>query len=202
MDAAVARASPDATREPDAGVPLERRSDESLARAAALGDRDAFEVVVRRHGPALHRYARRTLLDDGDTQEAVQDAFIAAWQRLPQWRGDSALRTWLFSITAHKAADLRRRRRPVPVPGDDLLDLPAGRSADPERRAAGTSLAAALELELARLPERQRSVWVLREIEQLSHAEICEVLGMGPDTERGLLARARRTLSERMSSWR
>ncbi len=62
----------------------DRRTDEvndaALARAARVGDREAFETIVHRHGPSLYRYARRMLTDDGDVQEVVQDAFVGAWR--------------------------------------------------------------------------------------------------------------------------
>ena len=177
-------------------------SDAALARSAAMGDRDAFEAIVRRHGPAMFRFARRTLGDDGDAQEVVQDAFVAAWQQLSRWRGDAALRTWLFSVVSHKAVDRQRRRRLARVGEDALEQVAAGPGYDPEAQAAGSDLAAALEVELGRLPESQRTVWLLREVEGLSYADIAEVTGTGAEAVRGQLTRARRTLSERLERWR
>lgn len=182
--------------------PLDEASDAALVRAAAMADRDAFEVIVRRHGQAMFRFARRSLRDDADAQEVVQDAFVAAWQQLARWRGESALRTWLFSIVSHKVADRQRRRRLAQVGDDQLEAVPAGPAWDPEAWAAGSDLAAALEAELGRLPESQRAVWLLREVEGLSYAEIAEVTGSGPEAVRGQLTRARRTLSERLERWR
>ena len=181
---------------------LAASSDAALARAAAMADRDAFEAIVRRHGPAMFRYARRTLGDDADAQEVVQDAFVAAWQQLARWRGDAALRTWLFSIVSHKAVDRQRRRRLAVADADALADVPAGAASDPEAWATGSDLARALEAELGRLPESQHAVWLLREVEGLSYAEIAEVTGAGPEAVRGQLTRARRTLSERLERWR
>lgn len=167
-----------------------------------MADRDAFEAIVRRHGEAMFRFARRSLRDDADAQEVVQDAFVAAWQQLARWRGDAALRTWLFSFVSHKVVDRQRRRRLAQVGDDALEQVPAGPGWDPEEWAAGSDLAAALEAELGRLPESQRAVWLLREVEGLSYAEIAEVTGSGPEAVRGQLTRARRTLSERLERWR
>lgn len=179
-----------------------READLALARAAALGDRDAFEQIVTRHGPAMLRYARRVLRDPGDAEEAVQDAFVAAWRSLERYRGDSALRTWLFGLTSHKALDLARRSRPAPVDEEWVADVPAGEGSDPWEQASASDLARALDAALARLPHRQRDCWVLVEMEGLSQAEVAEALGMGPDAVRGQLFRARRALQERMSRWR
>jgi len=179
-----------------------RDADLALARSAALGDREAFEEIVLRHGPGMLRYARRVLHDPGDAEEAVQDAFVAAWTSLEGFRGDSALRTWLFGLTSHKARDLARRRRPQPVDDDLVAGLPADERSDPLALAEGAELARALDRALARLPYRQRACWLLAEIEGLSQAEVAQVLGTGPDVVRGQLARARRALEARMATWR
>jgi RNA polymerase sigma-70 factor (ECF subfamily) len=185
-----------------AGSAQDRERDLVLARAAALGDRDAFEEIVRLHGPGMLRYARRVLRDPGDAEEAVQDAFVAAWRSLERYRGESALRTWLFGLTSHKAVDLARRRRPAPVDDELVAERPAGPAADPWEHAGAADLARALERALARLPYRQRACWLLVEIEGLTQAEVAEVLGIGPDAVRGQLFRARRALEERMATWR
>ncbi|MFC3689818.1 RNA polymerase sigma factor [Aquipuribacter hungaricus] len=179
-----------------------REGDLALARAASLGDREAFEQIVLRHGPGMLRYARRVLSDPGDAEEAVQDAFVAAWRSLDRYRGDAALRTWLFGLTSHKALDIARRRRPLPVDDGAVASRPADDRSDPTLHAEGSDLARALDEALASLPYRQRACWLLAEIEGLPPREISEVLGMGPDVVRGQLARARRALEERMATWR
>lgn len=176
-----------------------RTEDLALARAAALGDRRAFETIVARHGPALTRYALRATPDRGEAEDLVQEALVAAWTSLDRFDGRSALRTWLFGILVHKVQSSRRRRRAVPVT-DEVLDGPDG--SDPARDASALQLREALERALRALPERQRSVWVLVEVEGLSQAEVAEVLHTTPDTVRGQLFRARRALAEGMKEWR
>lgn len=189
-------------RGPGPGTKPSREDDAALARAAALGDREAFECIVRRYGPGMLRYARRVLPDPGDAEEAVQDAFVAAWRSLERYRGDAALRTWLFGLTSHKAVDLSRRRRPQPVADELVTHRPADSRSDPWEHATAGELARALDRALAELPYRQRACWLLAELEGLSHAEIAQVLRIGPDAVRGQLFRARRGLEERMARWR
>ena len=173
-------------------------SDDSLRRAAALGDTDAFAEILDRHGPAMFRYARRLLNDHGDAEEVVQDAFVAAWKALPDFRGDATLRTWLFTITGRKAVDVLRKKRPTPIEDDLLADVPAA-NADP---AEGAGLLQALDAALAQLPYLQRAAWLLREVEQLSYAEIATALNTTPTVVRGQLARGRAALQDRLEEWR
>lgn len=184
-----------------AGVPRPV-PDGVLARRAALGDRDAFAAIFRRHAPPMFRYALTMLGEPADAEDAVQLALAKAWKALPDFRGDSELRTWLFTITARETLNLRRRRRPVPV-DDSLLEARARPAADdPPRTVIAAEIREALGLALAELPWRQRASWVLRETEGLSYHEIAEVLHTSPTVVRGQLHRARRTLATRMSQWR
>ncbi|SDU76863.1 RNA polymerase sigma factor [Jiangella alkaliphila] len=173
--------------------------DDVLARRAALGDRRAFVVVVERHGPAMFRFARRVLLDDGDAEDAVQDAFVAAWQHLSGFRGDSALRTWLFRLTLNKAHNIRRKNRPEP---QEPIDTSAPATADPATNVVGGALIDAVDRALAALPPNQRIAWILREVDGLSYEEIAHVMRTSRDVVRGLLHRARHTLAERLAAWR
>jgi len=176
--------------------------DELLVRRAALGDRAAFATMVRRHGPAMFRYAA-TMLDHNvhDAEDTVQNAFTKVWRELPRFRGESSLRTWLFRITANEALAYRRRRRPIPLDNELLTPL-VGRSIDdPERQVSIEELERALVLALGELPWRQRACWVLAEQEGLSYVEIAQALGTSVTVVRGQLARARRTLAVRMNQW-
>jgi RNA polymerase sigma-70 factor (ECF subfamily) len=181
-------------------------TDEVLTRSAALGDKQAFAVIVARHGPALYRYAYRLLDDPSILEDVLQETFIDAWKGLPRFRGESSLRTWLFTLTRHRVYANRPR---FPAPGsrphieiDDALDeVPAPR-ADPAQHNIESSLLAALDVALRLLPGRQRSVWILKEIEDLSYAEIATVLAVTPDSVRGLLERSRANLAHSMREWR
>lgn len=174
--------------------------DLALARRAGLGDRQAFAVVVERHGPAMFRFARRVLFDDGDAEEAVQDALVAAWRNLADFRGDAALRTWLLRLTLNKAHNLRRRRRPEPR--DLSVDRSVPAPDDPAHETIGHALVAALDEALATLPLNQRVAWLLREIDGLTYDEIAEVMHTSRDAVRGQLHRARVALAERLAPWR
>ncbi|MEO7061379.1 MAG: sigma-70 family RNA polymerase sigma factor [Lapillicoccus sp.] len=183
--------------------PGSEAGDATLVRAARLGDREAFEVVVERYGPALYRFARRMVRDHDEAQDVVQEALVAAWRGLERFDGRSSLATWLFGITSHKARDSLRRRRPEPVdpdlltrPGRDTIDRSA--LSNPEEAMFLSDLAEAL----GQLSERQRAVWLLTQVEGLSTPEAAQALRMSADAVRGQLARARMSLTTRLEAWR
>jgi RNA polymerase sigma-70 factor, ECF subfamily len=182
-------------------VTPEQLDDLVLARRAGLGDRVAFGVIARRHGPVMYRLARRVLLDEGDAEEAVQDALLAAWRHLAEFRGAAALRSWLLRLTLNKAHNVRRKRRPVPHESGEY-ETRNGVSGDPARDIIENELVAALDHALAALPEPQRVAWLLREVDELTYEEIAEIMHTSRDVVRGLLHRARRRLAESLAAWR
>lgn len=182
-------------------------TDAALVRAARLGDVDAFAVIVDRYGQLMYRYAFRLVGNEHDAAEVVQEALVSAWSGLHSFAGLSSLKTWLYRLVHRRTADLIRRRRPTPVGGDDVLTQLAGpaareETADPARQYADSELLEELHSVLQTLPWTQRSVWVLRELEEMSYDEIASTLGIPVGSVRGHLHRGRRTVSERMSSWR
>jgi len=187
------------------GGPLDATEDDpTLAALAAMGDRDAFAELVERHGPSLYRYAARLLDDRSQSDDCVQETFLAAWRGLRKFRGDSSVRTWLFTICRHEV--FRRSRR---TNDDVVLDLEAEEvrdqirdlRSDPARSSEESALRQALDLALRLLPPRQRSAWILREVEELSYEEIAEVLGTTSTAVRGLLERARTALASTLEGW-
>lgn len=177
-------------------------SDEALVRAARVGDDEAFVHVVDRYGPGMYRYAVRLLGNDHDAKEVTQEAFVSAWRNLPGFAGRSSLKTWLFRLVQRRAADLQRHRRPIPINDDLLSSLTRPADDNPLQQALDSELVAALNTALAELPWRQRSVWLLKEVEGMTYEEIALALATSVGSVRGHLHRGRRTLAERMARWR
>ncbi len=199
-----------------AGVPLTQHdlvdaSEAALARRAALGDRHAYEELFSRLFPGSFRFALRMLdNDEALAEDAVQEAWVKAWRKLPDFRGGSKFSTWLFSIVTREALDVRRRTRPLAVDNDILeplaqratLDRAPAADSDPHQALMARELWENLELALSELPWRQRASWLLFELEDMSYDEIARVLDTTPTVVRGQLHRARRTLATRMEQWR
>ncbi|MGW2102424.1 RNA polymerase sigma factor [Streptomyces olivaceoviridis] len=176
--------------------------DRLLAVRAADGDEDSFAVLVQRHGRALLTLARCMLGNPQDAEEAVQDAFVSAWRRLPEYRHSAEFRTWMYRITVNRCLTMRRRR-PPPVSLDTVVE-PAAEDAwsQPARSAEQHAATAALSHALAELDAGQRLCWILREVQGLSYKEIAHVTRTSEQTVRGRLFRARRSLQEAMDPWR
>lgn len=169
---------------------------------AGEGDEEAFEALVRRHGPQLLRLATRLLDDPADAEDVVQESFVSAWRRLPEFRGQSAFLTWMYRIVTNRCLNQLRARRPT---ADlDAIPDPAApeHQASPARAAESTAAVAALSAALRRLEPEQRACWVLRELHGLSYEDIATAVGASHQAVRGRIFRVRRYLTEVMGPWR
>jgi RNA polymerase sigma factor (sigma-70 family) len=167
--------------------------DERLARMVA-GDRgqDAFAVIYERYHQPLYRYGRSMLRHDGDAQDALQSAFAGAFAALRAGRRNSPVRPWLFTIVHNEAVSVMRRRRPEL----ELAEGAGGGTVSLEDHVQERERLQLLWADLADLPERQRQVLVLKELNGLSHQEIAEVLGSSVGAAKQTLFEARRSLLE------
>ncbi|HSC96066.1 MAG TPA: sigma-70 family RNA polymerase sigma factor [Burkholderiales bacterium] len=174
-------------------VQSEPTDDECVTRSRH-GDRNAFGTLVRRYQDRLYRFILRMVGSRDEALELTQDAFMKAWQALPEWRPEAAFRTWLFSIASNAATDSLRRRKAVEfVPLDEDYDVP-GEAADPAGQLQAKQRLRALDAALSRLPDDQREIVLLREIEDMSYSEISAALAISEGTVKSRLARAREAL--------
>lgn len=179
-----------------------QQSDALLATRASEGDEEAFEILVRRHTPVLLNLGVRMLGNRADAEDAVQDSFVSAWRRLPEFRGDAAFLSWMYRITTNRCLNVLRSRRPTePIEESTEPSAPEHLSS-PVKAAEGTAAVRDLSSALATLSPGQRACWVLRELHGLSYREIGEVLDISEQAVRGRIFRVRRFLTEAMSAWR
>jgi RNA polymerase sigma-70 factor (ECF subfamily) len=193
----------------------------ALLRALREGDERAFGVLVDRYHLPLLRYARAHVRNPAVAEELVQDTWLALVQGIGRFQGRSTLKTWLFHVLAHKVSE--RVRHDVRLPSSPLLDEPAvaperfqderGRwpghwatpppdwSSLPDEHVAERELLDQIERLIAGLPPRQRTVLILRDIEGLSSADVCQVLGVTDGGERVLLHRARSRLRQGLEDY-
>jgi len=164
-----------------------RARDEVLVGAARAGDVEAFEVLVRRYEVPMYRVALRMLASRADAEDATQEAFVVAWQKLARFRGESAFSTWLYRIVINRCLNARSSYRPWERLTEPMLDGAGDPAEIAERRERWHAVAEAMRL----LPGEQRAALVLREFEGLSYAEIAQVLGITVAAVKGRVHRAR-----------
>ena len=172
------------------------RADEADVARARAGDTAAFTALVRRHQDRVFGFILRMLDARDEAMELTQDVFVKAWQALPGWRPEARFSTWLLQIARNAALDQLRRRRLIQfAPLDDGMDV-ADTAPGPEARYASRQRQALLENALQQIAAEHREILLLREIEDLSYAELAAVLGIAEGTVKSRLARARAALLE------
>jgi len=177
----------------------------NLGNAAARPSRSDFERIMRQHNQRLFRVARSILRDDADAEDALQDAYVQAYRKLGDFRGDSELSTWLTRIVINQALmRIRARRRDtVVVPfgegrdaGTPALDVADDTAESPSEAALRAEVRKVIERRIDELPDAFRTVFVMREIEEMTARETADALGIPEATVRTRLFRARALLRE------
>jgi len=178
------------------------RPDDLLIRRARDGDTAAFGELVQRYQTRIYAVCLRILADPEEARDAAQDAFITAFRKLAQFRGDAAFSTWLHRIAVNACYDELRRakRRPmlhaIGAADDDPRPEPGPPSRDPADEIAGTVDAVRA---LASIPEDFRVVLVLADVEDLPYEEIARVLEVPVGTVKSRVHRGRIALGKALS---
>jgi len=182
--------------------------DAELASRAAAGDTRAFERVMRRHNQLLFRTARSILKNDGETEDALQEAYLLAWKAIGSYRADAKLSTWLVRIVINQALARLRRKSAQVIPLDTAMEPidPELREAleddpvqRPENRAERAEIRRLIEARIDLLPEAFRVVFMLRAVEEMSVEEVAAALELPEATVRSRFFRARGLLREGLS---
>ena len=166
-------------------------TEQELVRAAAGGDTEAFERLVRTYENKIYHLALRMCGSSEEASDIAQEAFLAAWRGLPSFRGEANFATWLYRLTSNAAIDyLRRQKKERGDMSLDAVDTGPGPQDAAERTEVRTAVAAGLQ----QLSEGHRQVLVLREIQGLSYEEIADVLEVDLGTVKSRISRARTAL--------
>ena len=188
-------AGPGGAALPPPRPPAPADDDAALLARAAAGDASAFDRLVRRHQAAVLRFVHALGCDGADAEDALQEAFVAAWRAAGRYQGTGTVRSWLLSVARNAVRHQRRRRvgEPTHLVPLDALAADAGWGADPRADADERRLLArdALAAALRRLPPDERAVLVLRELEGLDGAEAAAVLHLSLPAMKSRLHRAR-----------
>jgi RNA polymerase sigma-70 factor (ECF subfamily) len=187
-------------REQVAAARTREESDEALVAKARGGDRNAFDVLARRHVARLVGAARRLLRDASEAEDAAADALVKAHAALPRLARDAAFGPWIHRVVLRAALDRLRARRNAPARLDDAPEGADARARNPAEIAASRDELDHVRAAVDALPEAQRVVLVLHAWEGLSYRDIAAIVGCSYDAVRVNAAHARRTLHVRLGT--
>jgi RNA polymerase sigma-70 factor (ECF subfamily) len=180
-----------------------KTDDAALIERCRAGDIAAFEPLVEKYRQRVWRLAYNMLRDREEAWDVAQEAFVRAWQALPNFRGQSAFYTWLFRIVMNVASDRARARAArgrafgterIPEEDWDRVLVEQPHESQPDAAAAGSERRAQIEKALAKLSDDHRRIVVLSDIEGLSYKEIADVLDIPMGTVMSRLHNARKRL--------
>jgi RNA polymerase sigma-70 factor (ECF subfamily) len=167
-----------------------------LISRARDGDQDAFRQLVERYQGAVYNLAYRMLGDPGDAEDAAQEIFVRIYRQLGRYDPARKFSTWVLAIATNFCIDQLRRRRMQLVPLENIIPWARAREAGPEGEAITQEERDEVQRLITQLPEKYRAPLVLRYFEELSCAEIAEVLGMPEGTVKTQIHRARKALGK------
>ena len=173
-------------------------TDEQVVGQVLTGQTALFEILMRRYNERVYRVARSIVRDDAEAEDVMQQAYVNAYANLRQFAGKARFSTWLTRIAINESLSRARRRGRNEPYDDDLTSVEPfmveHSSRDPELQTFTGELRALLEWAIDELPDGAREVFVLREVEGLSTAEVAEALGVSEDVVKTRLSRAKAAL--------
>ena len=173
--------------------------DEVLSRVLA-GETSMFEIVMRRYNQRLYRVARAILRNDTEAEDVMQDAYVRAYEHLDQFAGRAKFSTWLTRIAVHEALARQRRQNryrelePMSENDGDPMDGFASIALTPEEQVSNSEMRSLLEKAVEHLPDAYRTVFVLRDIEEMSTTDTANALEISEENVKVRLHRARALL--------
>jgi RNA polymerase sigma-70 factor (ECF subfamily) len=182
----------------------------TLVTLSREGDTAAFGELVRRYEGKIFRLAQHVTQNREDAEDVLQETFMKAYEHLDQFQGNSKFYTWIVRIAVNQALmKLRRRKTDKSVSLDEAIDTGedtmvreiAAWDEDPEQRFSRDELGSILDTAVQSLEPPYRSVFTLRDIDELSTEETAEALGLSVPAVKSRLLRARLQLREKLTRY-
>jgi len=186
-----------ATLKPTNDLEHAEKTDDAVIEQILEGDTALFELLMRRYNERVYRAARSILRDEHEAEDVMQQAYVNAFTHLRQFNGSARFPTWLTRIAINEAlARVRHQRRYETFNEDSNVEplMPPNPAENPERHAFTGELRNLLEWAIDALPSGMREVFVLRDVQGLSTAEVAECLEVSEDVVKARLSRGRAAL--------
>ncbi len=175
-------------------------SDEQVVERVLAGDIACIEILMRRYNQRLYRVALAITRNDGEAEDIMQETYVRAYQHLGQFAGRAKFSTWLTRIAVHESLARNRQRGRFehslasPESEGDIMDTFPSGAPGPEQQVSTTEAGRLLEQAVNSLPDLYRTIFVLRDVEELGTGEAAEVLGISEENVKTRLHRARALL--------
>ena len=184
----------------NAAASQEPLSDEEVVARVLAGQTALFEIIMRRHNQLLYRVAWAILRNDGEAEDVMQDAYVRAFEHLAQFAGRAKFSTWLTRIAMHEALARQRRGNrnqelePMSERNGDPMDRLATLEPNPEQQASNSEIRRLLEEAVKKLPDAYRTIFMLRDVEEMSTTDTANILEISEENVKVRLHRARALL--------
>ncbi len=182
-------------------IDLETRT---MVIACQKKDPEAFRVLVERYSEYAFSVAFRIIIDEEEAKDIVQESFIAVWEKIAGFNVNRNFTNWFYRIVINKCYDSirRKKRRQVIRPEQEIWDFP-GLSSDsnPEKKLDNKQIGRVIRLLTNKLSAKQQIVFVLSELEGLTHDDISEITGMAKPSVKSNLNHARRNIGKMIEKY-
>lgn len=182
-------------------------TDEEVIGRVLQGEKQLYENIIRKYNQRLYRVSRAIVKDDSEAEDAMQEAYVRAYEKLHDFEGRSQFATWLTRIVINESLmRVRKKSRLTYIdPQDVTKDANIYHSTpsdmqNPEQRTINNELKAVLEKAVESLPEKYRTVYMLREVEKMSVSETGECLEITESNVKVRLNRAKEMLRESLTA--
>ncbi len=167
------------------------------------GEKELYEILVRRNNQKLYRVIRSYLKDETEIEDTMQNTYLKAYANLHQFRSDASFSTWLTRIGIHDAlARVRQKGKLVHINGESyiedqaILQMPDKNELNPQDKMIKSESKQLLENAIDQLDTKYKAVYILKEVEEMTHAEIADVLDLTVANVKVRLHRAKEMLRE------
>jgi RNA polymerase sigma factor (sigma-70 family) len=178
--------------------------DDIVVKRILAGEKELFELLLRRYNQKLYRVIRSYLRQSDDIEDAMQEAYLKAFDKLDQFRGDAGFSTWLIRIGINEALQRIKKDNKVKslhdqnadIMSNDIIQLPDPKDVNPEKITIGKEVKTLIEHAIDELPEKYRVIYVLKEIQGVETQELCACLDITEPNAKVRLHRAKHLMKE------
>jgi RNA polymerase sigma factor (sigma-70 family) len=171
------------------------QQDTGLISEILAGEKKKYAILVRKYNQRLYRICKGYLSDEADIEDAIQEAYVKAYENLAKFSGRSEFSTWLIRIMINEClARLKKMKKTTSLKDDEAMHPIDYQS--PEKKSLNKELAVLLQDKIDQLPENYRIVFIMREVEKMNVAQTAEALGITASNVKARLSRAKETLRD------